>query len=87
VLRSITFGEGTLLEQEMSDELFKPQLSAEAQEHVKQVFSFRDSEGLVSFAQSGDQISFGLGRQVTLADVEGKRQAGTLVDGGIKNTM
>jgi hypothetical protein len=54
---------------------------------VKQVFSFRDSEGLVSFAQSGDQISFGLGRQVTLADVEGKRQAGTMVDGGIKNTM
>jgi hypothetical protein len=49
---------------------------------VKQVFKFRDSEGLVSFAQSGDQISFGLGGQVTLADVEGRRRAGTMVGGG-----
>jgi CubicO group peptidase (beta-lactamase class C family) len=87
VLYSITCSDRKLLGPEMCDELFKPQLSVEAQEHVKQVFKFRDSEGIVSFAQSGDQISFGLGGQVTLVDVEGRRRAGTMVGGGITNTL
>ncbi|KAE9365978.1 beta-lactamase/transpeptidase-like protein [Stipitochalara longipes BDJ] len=87
VLHSVVSGDGKLLNAEMCDELFKPQLSPEAQEHVVKLYEYRDKEGLVSFAPSGKEISFSLSGMLNLSDVEGRRRAGTMVGGGITNTM
>jgi len=82
VLHSIVSGDGKLLKAEIIDELFKPQLTPEAQEHVVKLYEYRDEEGLVSFAPSGKEITFSLSGMLNLADVEGRRRAGTMVGGG-----
>jgi hypothetical protein len=87
VLHSIVSGDGKLLNAEMCDELFKPQLTPEAQEHVVKLYEYRDKEGLVSFAPSGKEISCALSGMLNLADAEGRRRAGTMMGGGITNTM
>jgi hypothetical protein len=67
----------------MCDELFKAQLSPQAQEHMTKLYEYRDKEGLVSFSPSGKEISFSLSGMLNLADVEGRRRAGTIVGGGV----
>jgi CubicO group peptidase (beta-lactamase class C family) len=87
VLHSIVSGDGKLLNAEMCDELFKPQLTPEAQEHVVKLYEYRDKGGLVSFAPSGKEINYALSGMLNLADAEGRRRAGTMMGGGITNTM
>ena len=82
VLHSIVSGDGKLLNAEMCEELFRPQLTPQAQEHVVKLYEYRDKEGLVSFAPSGKDITFSLSGMLNLADVEGRRRAGTMVGGG-----
>jgi CubicO group peptidase (beta-lactamase class C family) len=87
VLHSIVSGDGKLLNAEMNDELFKPQLTPEAQEHVVKLYEYRDKEGLVSFAPSGKEISYALSGMLNLGDTQGRRRAGTMMGGGITNTL
>ena len=87
VLQSIVAGDGKLLNHEMCDELFRPQLTKEAQEHAVKLYEYRDKEGIVSFAPSGKEISCSLSGMLNLKDVEGRRRAGTIMGGGITNTM
>ena len=85
VLKSITTGDGKLLGPEMCDELFKSQLSAEAQAHLGRINQkFTQSNG---FAPNGREISCSLGGLVTLANVDGGRQKGTMFGGGASNTF
>jgi CubicO group peptidase (beta-lactamase class C family) len=82
VLHSIVSGDGKLLNSETCDELFKAQLSPRAQEHMAKLYKYRDKEGLVSFSPSGKEISFSLSGMLNLADVKGRRRAGTMTGGG-----
>ena len=79
ILHSITAGDGQLLGKEMLDELFRPQLSAHAREHLMVLIQIKEiGQVQASGLPMGIQVDYAPGGMVILEDVDGRRRKGSI---------
>lgn len=79
VLRSVLLDDGKLLKSESVDEMFRAQLS----EASKRIWMEIAPDG--NIGPAGTEASWGLGGQMNLEDVEGRRRKGSIAWGGYPN--
>lgn len=86
VLASLLRNDGTLLQKQTVDEMFKPQLSAQAKEKFQEVLTVPEkNDRLTGGMKIGASVNCGFGGFLVDEDTEGGRKKGSLAGGGLPN--
>lgn len=86
ILASLLRNDGKLLQQQTVDEMFKPQLSAQAKEMFQKVLTVPEqNEQFTGGMKIGTSVNWGLGGLLVEEDIEGGRKKGSMAWGGLPN--
>jgi len=87
ILKSICADDGVLLTSETIEEMFTPQLSADAQKAFQQHTAFLGENGLFSKHEGDVKVDYGLGGALILSDKETGIKSGTMTWSGLPNLL
>lgn len=87
ILHSITANDGMLLQSNMVDELFRPEMSPVVREGVKKVLMDETTNNIYGGLPKGTDVTYAIGGMVVLEDLPGRRTKGSLHWGGLLNVF
>ncbi len=87
ILHSIAADDGKLLTSETIEEMFSPQLSAEAQRRLNTFINFIGDGEMFSAQEPGAEVNYGLGGLLILGDKKTGVRSGTLSWSGLPNLL
>lgn len=87
ILHSITANDGILLQPNMVDELFCPEMSPVVQASLKKGLVNETTNNIMGGLPKGTDVSYAMGGMVVLEDLPGRRKKGSLHWGGLLNVF
>ncbi len=87
MLASLCANDGKILKKETVDEMFKPQLSAEASASLNMKLAIPELNQVYGGMPLGTKADWGLGGMLNMQDIPGRRRKGSLTWGGYPNLV
>ncbi|KAI9737715.1 MAG: hypothetical protein M1818_005719 [Claussenomyces sp. TS43310] len=87
ILHSITANDGILLQSNMVDELFRPEMSSVVRASLKNTLLNETTNNIFGGLPKGTDVSYAMGGMVVLEDLPGRRKKGALHWGGLLNVF